>query len=155
MSQIESPALSRTSARVAGVVLAVLAVAIGAEATTFNVAFVTDAIGPKALPFLVAAILLIASLRLIARPDVDVVWPDRSVGVKIAGAVVAFLLYAAVLPWIGFFTSTTAVVSALSLLYDGPKKKSVMAAAALSGVLWLLFVALLKLPLPIGEVWMR
>jgi len=148
-------AMPRRSTRVAGAVLVILAAAIGLEATTFNVAFVTDAIGPKALPMLVALILGIAALRMLIVPDSDVSWPAQGPALRIVGAGVAFILYAGLLPWIGFFTCTTAVVSILSLLYDGPPRKSLLAAAALSGILWLLFVVLLGLALPIGELWMR
>lgn len=146
---------SRRSARIAGVVLLLAAAAIGAEATTFNVAFVTDAIGPKALPLLAALILGAAGLMLALRPDVDVQWAERGPAGRIVGALCSFLLYAALLPWIGFFTSTTAVVATLSTLYGAHRGRAVIVAAALSGVLWVLFVAVLGLPLPIGDVWMR
>ena len=76
MTQIPE-AMPRKSTRVAGAVLVILAAAIGLEATTFNVAFVTDAIGPKALPMLVALILGIAALRMLIVPDSDVSWPAQ------------------------------------------------------------------------------
>ncbi len=147
--------VGRVSARVAGGLLVALAAGIGAEAASFEVAFVTDAIGPKALPYLAALILGSSGLRQIFRPGVDVSWPKRGAAVRMVAAIVAFLAYAAALPWIGFFLSTAGVVSILSRLYDGPRLQSVAAAGALAGILWLLFVAILGLPLPVGELWMR
>ena len=85
MTQIPE-AMPRRSTRVAGAVLVILAAAIGLEATTFNVAFVTDAIGPKALPMLVALILGIAALRMLIVPDSDVSWPAQGPALRIVGA---------------------------------------------------------------------
>lgn len=141
--------------RVIGAVLALLGVAVALEATTFDVAFMTDPVGPKALPLLVAGTLLVAGLAAVARPREGLTLPDRPTVVRMAGAVAALLIYAAALPWLGFFLSTTLVVTALALLYRGPTTGSVAAAAALSGALWLLFVRALSLPLPVGDLWIR
>ena len=150
-----APVSGRRSARIAGGVLFVVAALIGAEAWTFQVAFVTDAIGPKALPLLAATILAVGGLGLLLRPDVDVEWPERGPGARIVGALAAFLVYAGVLPLLGFFLSTTTVVATLAALYGGPPRRAVLASAGLAGALWLLFVQLLSLPLPIGSLWMR
>ncbi len=72
----------RVSARVAGGILVALAAGICAEATSFEVAFVTDAIGPKALPYLTAFIMGLSGLRQIIRPGVDVSWPKRGPAVR-------------------------------------------------------------------------
>lgn len=139
--------------RILGAALIVAGVALAAEATTFDVGFLTDPVGPKALPFLVAAMVFGAGVVAVARPRPDATLPGGPVALRITGAVAAFLLYAAALPWIGFFLATTLVVTALSLLYRGPLAPSAAAAAVLSGGLWLLFVRVLSLPLPVGELW--
>ena len=54
--------------RAAGFVLLLAGAATALEARTFNVAFMTDPVGPKALPFLVAAALAAAGVRLMASP---------------------------------------------------------------------------------------
>lgn len=141
--------------RIAGGVLVAAGLGLALEATTFDVGFMTDPVGPKALPLLVAVMLVIAGSAALARPRADVVLPPVDVIVRMTGAVVAFLVYAAALPWLGFFLSTTLVVTALSLLYRGPPVPSAAAAALLSGGLWMLFVYLLSLPLPIGGLWIR
>lgn len=141
--------------RVLGGLLALAGIATAVESTTFDVAFLTDPVGPKALPFVVAATFLVAGLHALLRPRDEVVLPTRRAALRMAGAIAAFVAYALLLPWLGFFTSTSLVVVALSLLYRGPFVPSAIAALGLSGVLWLLFVALLSLPLPIGELWIR
>lgn len=141
--------------RVTGAVLALLGVAVALEATTFDVAFLTDPVGPKALPLLVAGTLLVAGLIAVARPREGLSLPDGATTFRMVGSVAAFLLYAAALPWLGFFLSTTLVVTALALLYRGPILGSIAGAAALSGALWILFVRALSLPLPVGDLWIR
>jgi putative tricarboxylic transport membrane protein len=138
---------------VAGALLATGAVAVGLEASTFEVVFLSDPIGPKALPYLTALILGSAGLGLLVRPDVEVTWPEPSVFARLAGATAVFVAYPALLPVLGFFTSTTAVVTALSVLYGGPPVRATAAAAALAGALWLLFSVVLGLPLPVGDLW--
>lgn len=139
--------------RVAGAALALLGLAVGAEATTFDVLFLTDPVGPKALPLVSAAILVGSGLVLAARPGVGGSWPGRPVAIRMAGAVAAFGAYAALLAPLGFVVATTATVAGLSMLFEGPWKKSLGAATALSVVLWYLFVWVLGLPLPLGAVW--
>ena len=106
-----------TARRVPGVVLALTGAAVGIEALTFNVGFMTDPVGPKALPLVVAATLILAGFHAAIRPPEAARWPDRAIGLQIGSAVGAFLAYAVALPLVGFFISTTLVVSALSHLY--------------------------------------
>jgi putative tricarboxylic transport membrane protein len=144
-----------TRDRVPGLVLAIAGAAAGLEATTFDVNFMTDPVGPKALPYLAALTLVVAGLHAAARPQSDTRWPSRQMLWKLAGATSAFLLYAVALAVLGFVLSTTLVVAALSHLYGASPRRGVPAAAMLSAALWLLFVRLLALPLPIGELWIR
>lgn len=144
-----------TADRIAGSVLVVAGVATALEATTFDVAFMTDPVGPKALPLLVAAMMLLAGVRTLARPREEVALPPGPVALRMGGAALAFLAYAAILPWIGFFLATTLVVAALAVLYRGPVQGSVTAGLTLAAALWLLFVRILALPLPVGDLWIR
>lgn len=141
--------------RIPGLFLAVAGIAIGIEATTFDVNFMTDPIGPKALPYLTALTLAVAGLHAAVRPPPHVTWPPRAVVWKLTGAGAAFFLYAISLGFLGFFVSTTLVVAALSHLYGAAPQRGLPTATLLSTVLWLLFVQLLDLPLPIGQLWMR
>ena len=143
------------SVRIAGASLLVAGLALGAEASTFEVAFLMDPVGPKAMPYLVAAILTAAGLRLMLRADRAVQWPPASVLRRMAAAAAAFLVYAGALPFVGFFLSTTAVVAVLAMLYGAPRRWAILTAGLLAGALWMLFVVVLGLPLPVGDLWMR
>lgn len=144
-----------TGDRATGAALTLLGVAAAAEASTFDVAFMTDPVGPKALPYLVAAMLVAAGLAAMARPRETGAAPGHPALLRLAAAVLALVAYALALPFVGFFTSTTLVVGGLALLYRGPPVASLAAAALLSGALWLLFVRALALPLPVGDLWIR
>lgn len=148
-----TPVRSRLADRVAGAILVVVGFAVGVEASTFNVSFPTDPVGPKALPYLSALVFVGAGAVLSARPGPGAPWPHRSVLLRMVGAVAAFGAYAALIAPLGFVVATTATVSALSILFGGPWKKAVAAAVTLSAVLWYLFVWALGLPLPLGSVW--
>jgi len=139
--------------RVAGILVVVLGLAVGAEATTFDVLFRTDPVGPKVLPMLAAAVFVGSGLYLVARPGPGGAWPARPTFIRMAVAVAAFGVYAALLAPLGFVVATTATVSVLSILFGGPWKKAVTAALTLSVVLWYLFVWILGLPLPLGSAW--
>ncbi len=141
--------------RTPGVVLVVLGVAVGLEATTFDVAFLSDPVGPKALPYLVAVALILSGIHQASRPEPGIRWPERAALVRMALATSAFLGYAVLLPWLGFLLSTTLVVAALSHLFFAAPRRGVPAAAGLAFALWLLFVWVLALPLPVGRLWTR
>ena len=141
--------------RLPGVLVMSMGLVCAAEATTFEVAFMTDPVGPKALPLLAALIMIFAGLHATLKPQGDWTWLTRGTATRTGAATVAFLSYGVLLPVLGFFTSTTLVVSALSGLFGAPVKRALLAAAALSGALWLLFVQALGLPLPIGALWIR
>jgi len=139
--------------RIAGGVLVALGIGIALEASTFEVAFLTDPVGPKALPLLAAVIFVASGAILLARPSSPRTWPRGAVLLRMAGAVATFAVYAAILAPLGFTVATTVAVGSLSLLFGGPWKRSILAALILSVVLWYLFVWVLGLPLPLGSVW--
>lgn len=141
------------SERIAGVALALLGVAVAAEATTFEVAFLTDPVGPKALPYLSAFIFVVAGVVMAARPGAVAPWPPRPVLLRMAAAVGAFAAYALLLAPVGFVASTTAVVGTLSVLFGARPLHAFSAAFALAVVMWYGFVFALGLPLPLGAVW--
>ena len=141
--------------RWAGGVLVLLAVAVAAEASTFDVAFLTDPVGPKALPWLAAALLLTTGGRIALRPGPAGDWPERGPALRMVGAVAALLAYAALLAPLGFFTATTGAMTVLSLLFGAPPRKALGAAAGLAALMWVGFVYVLGLPLPLGALWTR
>ncbi len=145
----------QTPDRVAGVVLVAIGLATALEARTFVVSFVTDPLGPKALPFLVAAILGLSGATLLLRPGESTEWPGLDGWKRIGLATASLLAYSLVLESLGFFVSTTTAVTALALLFEGRPLKSMITAAVFTGALYVLFVFVLQLSLPIGTLFLR
>ena len=142
------------SDRVAGALLVLLAVATAVEAMTFDVAFPTDPLGPKAFPLLAAGILLAGGVLLIRRPGSEPEWPGRRGWARVVAAGAFLLVYAAVLDVVGFFLGTTILTAALARLLGGPRWRSLAGGAVLAATLYVLFSYLLRLPLPIGSLFL-
>ncbi len=142
------------SDRIVGALCMVAAALIAMEARTFTVRFLTDPIGPKALPLLVAVIFALAGGCLLARPQPEPSWPSRATWLRGGMAVSSLVIYAFILPFLGFYVSTTLAVTALALLFKGPPVKSAAAAMLYSGALYVLFVYMFGLPLPMGSLFL-
>lgn len=142
-----------------GVVLAALAVAL--EATTFDVAFPTDPLGPKAFPLVAAGLLVLGGGALVrearrqAREAPDAgpashapVAPGG--GRSVALAVISFTGYALLLGPLGFVPATTLAFAVLARLFGGTLTRGAMAGLVFALLLYALFVYALALPLPLG-----
>jgi hypothetical protein len=71
----------------------------------------------------------------------------------LAGAFLVFAIYAAVMPYVGFFVATT-VVSVLAIRWLGKGWVSaVISTVVLMGAVYLLFVRLFRVPLPMGVLF--
>jgi len=142
------------SDRIVGTLCLLVAALTAMEARTFTVHFLTDPIGPKALPFLVAVMFALAGGSLLAHPQLEPSWPSRATWMRGGLAVSSLVLYAFILRFLGFFVSTALEVTALALLFKGPLAKSTVAAVLYSGLLYLLFVYAFGLSLPIGSLFL-
>jgi len=147
--------MSRRADRIAAAALALLALAAAFEARGFRVSFLTDPVGPRALPWLAAGLLALGGALLLLRPDEDGPWPPWPGARRVAAAVGASLLYAGLLQPIGFIAATTLLVTLLSRMFGGRLLPSALTALALAGGLYALFALLLGVPLPIGALFLR
>ena len=141
--------------RIAGATCILLAFACALEAASFRVRFLTDPVGPRAMPWLAAALIGAGGLLLILRPGPATDWPQATMRRRIAIAFTGFLACAVLIETLGFLIMTTLLVTLLALLFDGRPLPALLAAAALAILLWLTFVLGLGVPLPIGTVFLR
>ncbi len=139
--------------RIAAVGLLVLAALVVLEARTFTVGFLADPLGPRAAPYLVAGFLAASGMSIYVRPGPNPAWPPAAVWCRLSMSVAALGVYAVLIDPIGFMPATVAVVSVLSLIFGGRLKHSLAAAVLFSGALYLLFVYLLGIPLPVGDLF--
>lgn len=94
------------SDRIFGAVGVLLAIGFAFAALAIEESFLSDAVGPKAFPLIIAAILGISSLAIMLRPDANPIWPSLGRFVEIVAAAVVMILYAELLPVVGFIIAT-------------------------------------------------
>ncbi|MBV7335234.1 tripartite tricarboxylate transporter TctB family protein [Chloroflexi bacterium TSY] len=141
-----------TTDRVAGVILLVIAIGYTVIASGLKPTLLSanEPLGPGAFPMLLGLLLAIFSLLLAIKPSPDPAWPKWDAWVKMALILVTFVVYAYLLKPLGFVVSTALEMFALSLIFQGPLLKSLIASFAFSLFLYLLFSYALGLGLPRG-----
>ena len=92
--------------RIFGVGGLLLAIGFALAAMTINESFLSDAVGPKAFPLIIATILGLSSAVIALRPDESPQWPALGRLVEIFAAAVVMVLYAQLLPEVGFIIAT-------------------------------------------------
>lgn len=137
--------------RVGGAVIVLVGLVIAVQARTFTVGFLTDPLGPKALPYLVAALLVAGGAGLIVAPGPGTDWPDAASWRRTATAMFAFIGYAALLPMLGFLLATWGCMVALGWLFGAPWMRNAVGAGVFTVALYVVFSLLLGLTLPVGS----
>jgi putative tricarboxylic transport membrane protein len=139
--------------RIAGLAILVVAIVTAILASGFRVGFLTDPIGPRALPWLASLLLAVGGAMMIARPGsppASIAAPMRA---KVSLAIGAFVMYAIVLPLAGFVLSTAFLMALLARFYGGRWVQGIAAGVIFGGSLWLLFARALGVPLPLGAIF--
>ncbi len=114
--------------------------------------FLSDAVGPKTFPLIVAAILGLSSLIIALKPDADPVWPPLGRLVEIGAAAVVMVLYAELLPEIGFILATAAAASYLTWRLGTRPLSSLITGALISLGIYTVFHLILGLSLARGPL---
>jgi putative tricarboxylic transport membrane protein len=151
----EEPRGGKTSDRVAGALLIVMALLIGLESRTFIVGFVTDPLGPKAFPLVSALLLLVGGVVLQIRPGAESGLAPPKQLLRVAAATICLFSYALLLGFLGFFTTTLLVATVFALLLGGRPLPSIISAAGVSALLYAVFSYLLGIALPLGSLFLR
>lgn len=109
------------SDRIFGLIGVLLAIGFALSALAIEESFLSDAVGPKAFPLIIAAILGLSSAVIALRPDAAPQWPALGRLVEIGAAAVVMVLYAEVLPEAGFVLATAFAAAYLAWrLGSGP-----------------------------------
>ncbi len=143
----------RPGDRLLAVVTAVVAGAVGVVGYGYRVPFVTDALGPKGLPWVAALLLGAGAVGIWARPGPGWRMAEGASIPRAIGLTAAFLAYAGLLPYAGFLVATTLVVSGISWLFGAGRIAGVVFGMVCAGVLWVVFAIGLGIPLPIGSLF--
>ncbi|TRD15873.1 tripartite tricarboxylate transporter TctB family protein [Palleronia caenipelagi] len=138
------------SDRVFGIVGVLLAIGYALAALTIEESFLSDAVGPKAFPLIIAALLGISSAVIALRPDPEPHWPALGRLAEIFGAVVVMILYAEMLPIAGFVLATVFAAAYLAWRLGSKPVEALLTGIGTSVGIYSVFHLLLGLSLARG-----
>ncbi|MHA7870554.1 MAG: tripartite tricarboxylate transporter TctB family protein [Salipiger thiooxidans] len=145
-----------TADRIIGALLFAIGAAFAAMALSLKVGFTSDTLGPRAYPLLVAVVLMVLSAALVLRhpPEgrASITWPGRARLFALGFALASFVIYAQLMPHVGFPLATALEVAALCLLFGARPLQAALTGVTTSAVLYLLFTRVLDLALPWGSL---
>lgn len=135
------------SDRLFGLAIILVALVYIASATQIQVSFLSDPVGSKAFPIIVASVAIICAGVMILRPDEEPAWPVGWTVVSIFISIALLVAYAYLLKPLGFLIPTAIVSGALSYQITPRPRAAVAAGLGLSLGLFVLFKFVLDLGL--------
>ena len=122
----------------------------------YEAQFSYEPIGPRAFPWLLAAISAVCALWLLLRPRriAETLPPLPEGGApRAAILIVALVAYAFLFEWLGFPIATVLATIAIGRLFGGGWRQVALAGVVLGVSLFLLFDTTLDVTLPLGALW--
>ena len=138
------------SDRIFGVVGLLLAIGFAFAAFAIEESFLSDAVGPKAFPIVLAIVLALLSLVMVFRPGPNGEWPHKALALRLLLVLALLLAYAVLFTQLGFIVSSLLTVTALARLFGASWVKALMTGALMSVVGYFLFTTALGISLPSG-----
>ena len=138
------------SDRIFGVIGLTLAVFYAWQATVIEESFLTDAVGPKMFPYIIATLMGVASLYFLLKPDPQPHWPSAGRLAEIALAALVMIAYAMALPQAGFIIATAIASAYLTWRLGSKPLWSVVIGVSTSLGIYVVFRLILGLSLARG-----
>ena len=133
--------------RIFGLVLIVVALGYLFSATSIQTSFLSDPVGPRVFPYMIGGAVLLCSLVLVIRPDINAEWPGLRTLLQLAIALAVLIAYASsVRPW-GFLIPTAIVAGVLSYQINPKPTTAALTGLGLSVGLFVMFKMVLGLGL--------
>jgi putative tricarboxylic transport membrane protein len=107
----------------------------------------SDPIGPRVFPYLVAGVVTLCALTMMFRPDPDAEWPRGQMLLKLAFSVVVLVAYAMLIRPAGFIIPTVLAAGIISYQISPRPMPAAMAGLGLGVGLFVLFKFVLGLGL--------
>ncbi len=144
-----------TGDRIFGAVMIVLALGYILSAMNIQTSFMSDPVGPRLFPYMVAGVIILCSLVMVLRPDPQAEWPAPMMLLKLLTALVVLVGYAMVIrPW-GFIIPTVLVSGIISYMISPRPVQAALAGLGLGIGLFVLFKVILGLGLvAFPRAWM-
>ncbi|MGB8624054.1 MAG: tripartite tricarboxylate transporter TctB family protein [Paracoccaceae bacterium] len=140
------------SDRIFGGIGLFIAIAFAWQATIIKESFLSDAVGPKAFPLIIAAVMGLSSVYFLLRPDPNPHWPAAGRLAEIGLAVLVMLAYAQALPELGFVISTAVAAAYLTWRLGTRPVPSVVTGVLTSLGIYVVFHLILGLSLARGPL---
>ena len=142
------------SDRIFGVVVILCALAYTAGAFQIQTSFMSDPVGSKTFPLMLAGVAVICGLVFIFRPDDAPEWPSMATLANIAVSVVVMIAYAYGLKPLGFLIPTAICAAILSYQISTRALPAALTGLGLSIGLFIIFKYALGLGLqPFPKDW--
>ena len=138
------------SDRIFGGIGLAIAIFFAWQASLIEESFLTDVVGPKVFPWIIAAVMGLSSLYFLFRPDPEPDWPRAGRLVEIGLAALVMFAYAQALPQLGFIISTTIAASYLSWRLGSGPLQSVLVGLCTAVGIYVIFHLVLGLSLARG-----
>lgn len=143
------------SDRLFGVVVIISALAYAAGAFQIQTSFMSDPVGSKTFPLILAGVATICGLVMIVRPDAEPDWPNLPTLGNIAISVLVMVGYAYALKPLGFLIPTAICAAILSYQISPRRAPAALTGLGLSIGLFFLFKYALGLGLqPLPKEWL-
>ncbi|MDN5567933.1 MAG: tripartite tricarboxylate transporter TctB family protein [Paracoccus sp. (in: a-proteobacteria)] len=133
--------------RLFGAFMMVVALGYILNARTIQDSFMSDPVGPRVFPYLIGAVVMIAALVMVLRPDPDEEWPAGPMVAQLGLALAVLAGYAYAITPLGFLIPTAVAAGVLSWQIGGNPKRSVLSGVGLSIGLFVMFRVVLGLGL--------
>ena len=133
--------------RIFGAVMIVLALGYILSAMNIQTSFISDPVGPRIFPYMVAGVVIVCALVMVLKPDPDAEWPGPLMALKIAAALAILVGYALLIQPLGFIIPTVLASAALSYMISPRPVQAALAGLGLGVGLYGLFKVVLGLGL--------
>ncbi len=138
------------SDRALGAACILLAAFYAYFAAQTQVGFMSDTLGPKAFPFIIAGVLALAGVYPLLRPDPEPDWPALGRILEIVFAAALMIAYTFALPEFGFVASTAVTAGLLSWRLTAKPLAAAVAGVAIAVGIYVVFHLVLGLSLARG-----
>lgn len=139
--------------RIFGVVVVLGALAYIASALQIQTSFMSDPVGPKTFPILIAGVAAICGILMVLKPDEEPDWPELRALLALVFSVIVLVGYAYALKPLGFIIPTAIAAGILSYQIGPRVLPAALTGIGLSVGLFVLFKFVLGLglvPFPKG-----
>jgi len=110
----------------------------------------SDVVGPTMFPIIIGSVLGLSAIYFILRPDPSPTWPDSRRLFEIAMAVAVMVVYAEMLPVVGFLIATAVASAYLTWRLGTQPLQSLLVGVLTSGGIYVVFRLILGLSLARG-----